>query len=159
MAIYSVYVPREAAPGSSAALDKAVLARDGFHWLAFFFPILWLLFNRLWLALLLFLILSIGMSAAAQALGFPQVGIGAAGLLLSLLAGLTASDIQGWTLCRRGWRLADIVVAPDQEAAERRFFERWLTRPARGPGYGAPAAPARPVQPVLGLFPEAGGTR
>lgn len=159
MAIYSVYVPREAAPGSSAALDKAVLVRDGFHWMAFFFPILWLLFNRLWLALLLVVVLSIGLSAAAQALGFPQAGIGVAGLLLSLLMGLSAPDIQGWTLSRRGWPEADIVVAPDKEAAERRFFERWLMRPARGSGYGAPAAPARPVQPVLGLFPEAGGTR
>ncbi len=160
MAIYTVYVPQEAAPGSPTALDRAVLVRDSFHWLAFLFPVLWLLFNRLWLALLIFLAISIGGSAAAQAAGFPQSGIAVAGLLFSLLVGLLAPDIKGWTLSRRGYPAVDVVAAPDQEDAERRFFERWLARPARAAGYSTPAAALpQSAQPVLGLFPEAGGTR
>src|SRR5215467_10410755 len=34
----------------------------------------------------------------------------------------------GWTLSRRKWRQLDIVVADDEETAERRFFDRWTAR-------------------------------
>jgi hypothetical protein len=160
MALYTVFVPPEATSGRPGALDRTVLVRDSFHWLAFLFPVLWLLFNRLWLALLLFLIVSIGGSALARMAGLDPGGIGVAGLLLSLYVGFTAPEIKGWTLSRRGFLAADVVSARSREEAERRFFERWLARPARAPGPSKPVvAASHSAQPVLGLFPEAGGPR
>ena len=49
-------------------------------------------------------------------------------LLIALLMGFEAASLQRWTLSRRKWRQLDIVVADDEEAAERRFFDRWTAR-------------------------------
>jgi hypothetical protein len=78
-------------------------------------------------------------------------------------------------LSRRNWRQLDIVVADDEEAAERRFFDRWtakqraLSNDQPAVDRGAPP-PTRdiPGQPfskppssgrgdIIGLFPEPGG--
>ena len=42
--------------------------------------------------------------------------------------GFEAASLQRWTLSRRKWRQLDIVVADDEESAERRFFDRWTAR-------------------------------
>jgi hypothetical protein len=49
-------------------------------------------------------------------------------VLLALLLGFEAASLQRWTLSRRNWRQLDIVVADDEEAAERRFFDRWTAK-------------------------------
>src|SRR6202041_2110732 len=58
-----------------------------------------------------------------------RVGVGGATVflvdaLLALLLGFEAASLRRWTLSRRNWRQLDIVVADDEEAVERRFFDR-----------------------------------
>jgi hypothetical protein len=90
-------------------------------------------------------------------------------VVIILLMGLEAGSLRRWTLSRRKWRQLGVVVADDREAAERRFFERWMTM--RGVDFdqsavdrGAPP-PTRNVlgQPppllrsdIVGLFPQPG---
>ena len=77
-----------------------------------------------------------------------------ANLLLALLMGFEAASLRRWTVSRRNWRQLDIVVADDEETAERRFFDRWTAkqralsqrsiggrsrRAAADPGYSGPA--------------------
>ena len=97
--------------------------------------------------------------------------------LLALLLGFEAASLQRWTLSRRNWRQLDVVVADDEEAAERRFFDRWTARQRalsndqlavdRG---GPPPTRDIPGQPfsrpppaahggIIGLFPEPGVPR
>ena len=82
-----------------------------------------------------------------------------------------------WTLSRRNWRQLDIVVADDEEAAERRFFDRWTARqrvlgndqpavdrggppPTRDvPGQPFSRPPPPPHDDIIGLFPEPGAPR
>jgi hypothetical protein len=98
-----------------------------------------------------------------------------ADLLLALLLGLEAASLERWTLSRRNWRQLDIVVADDEEAAERRFFERWtasrralsndqsaIDRGGPPPTRDIPGQPfSKPPPPsdIIGLFPEPGGSR
>src|SRR5438309_1331881 len=53
-------------------------------------------------------------------------------LLIAVLMGLEAASLRRWTLSRRRWRQLDVVVADDEDAAERRFFDRWMS----GRGFG-----------------------
>jgi hypothetical protein len=161
MAVYCAYVPAEAAPGQPEGIERAVLVRDGFHWLAFLVPVLWLLFNRLWLALLAYVVAALALGALGQ-IGWPEGAVVLAGLLAMLFVGITAPDIKGSGLERRGFRLADVVSASDTEEAETRFAARWLAKASRMPARPAapPVALAAPGPgPVLGLFPDAGGAR
>ena len=91
--------------------------------------------------------------------------------------GFEAASLRRWTLSRRNWRQLDIVVADDEDAAERRFFDRWTAKqralsndqaavdrgappPTRDiPGQAFSKPPPMPESSIIGLFPEPGASR
>jgi hypothetical protein len=176
MPVYTVHAPVTNGTGFAAA-DRFAFVRDGFHfWAAVFGPI-WLARHRLWLALIGWILAIVGIDLAMASLGAGRSAIFWANVLIALLMGFEAASLRRWTFSRRNWRQLDIVVADDEEAAERRFFDRWTAR-QRGLGNDQPAVdrggppPTRdvPGQPfsrpppvphsdIIGLFPEPGGSR
>jgi hypothetical protein len=110
-------------------------------------------------------------------LGVPATAVFLADALLALLMGFEAASLRRWTLSRRNWRQLDIVVADDEEAAERRFFDRWTAKqralsndqsavdrggppPTRDvPGQGFSRPPPLTQSEIIGLFPEPGASR
>src|SRR5271156_2460240 len=71
MPVYTVHAP-VATDASIAATDKFTFVRDGFHVWAFVFGPLWLVANRLWLAL-------VGWMVALAAIDFAMTALGASG--------------------------------------------------------------------------------
>ena len=127
MPIYTVHAPVLADAGV-AATDRFAFVRDGFHvWAALFAPI-WLAWHRLWLALIGWMVVVAGIDAAMAALGAGGNAIFLVDVMLALLMGFEAASLRRWTLSRRNWRQIDIVVADDEEQAERRCFERWTAK-------------------------------
>ena len=122
MAAYSVFAPPPFDPGAAGA-ERFRFVRDGFSWPAFILGPIWMLFHRLVLVLILWLVVLFGLGAAIRLLGVPSGTASLVFLLFALLIGLEASTLQCWTLKRRGWREIGIVVADELEAAERRFFD------------------------------------
>jgi hypothetical protein len=176
MPVYTVHAPAAAATDLRAT-DKFVFVRDGFHFWAMLFGPLWLIWNRLWLALLGWVVVVAVLEWGTIRLGGGKLGVTGIDIAIAVLMGLEASTLQRWTFSRRNWRQLDIVVADDQEAAERRFFDRW-TSGRRAPGYdpqsvdrgGPPPTrdvpgqrfsepPPLPQGGIIGLFPEPGGSR
>lgn len=170
MAVYTVHAPASYyATDVRTTPDGLVFVRDGFYFWAFAAAIIWLIWHRLWLALLGYLALSLAAEIAMWSLG---VGAGTRLVVMvvfALLVGLEAGSLRRWKLSRRKWRQIDIVVADSEEAAERRFFERWNTRTVQSERTGTVSPPPLPrasiAQPqgisqnVLGLFPEPGAPR
>jgi hypothetical protein len=91
--------------------------------------------------------------------------------MIHLLVGIEAATFRRWSLVWRGWRDRGIVIGDDREAAERRFFDRYVvaetTREmelalaaARGPP--SPLSPLSPppasAPDVVGLFPQPGAS-
>jgi hypothetical protein len=176
MPVYTVHAP--VANGADlAATDKFVFVRDGFHFWAAVAGVVWLAWNRLWLVLIGWLVLTFAIDFALAKLGVGRGAIFLVDLVLMLLLGLEAATLQRWTLSRRKWRQLDIVVADNVLAAEHRFFERWTARhrgvvndqrsvdrggppPTRDvPGQSFSKPPPMPQGGIIGLFPEPGGSR
>jgi hypothetical protein len=159
MAVYTVHAPADAAAGEHA--DRITFLRDGFHVWAMLFGPLWLVWHRLWLALLGYLVVAGGLSVVLALLG-ASGGVRAAVFgLLAILMGLEAASLRRWSYSRGKWRQIDFVVADSEQGAERSFFDRESADAvprayaAEGRFYGAPgSAPG-----IIGLFPEAGGSR
>ncbi|MBY0338153.1 MAG: DUF2628 domain-containing protein [Acetobacteraceae bacterium] len=103
-------VPATAAP---AAGTPPLLLREGFSWAALVFGPLWLLRHRCWLAGLGTLAVILGGGAL---MGAPWT-LGA-----HLLLGFHGQDLRRWTLARRGWRLAHVVVGADEDSALARLL-------------------------------------
>ena len=176
MPVYTVHAP--VANGADlAAADKFVFVRDGFHFWAALASVIWLVWRRLWLALIGWVALAVGVGFALGALGAGSRAILVADIMIAILTGFEAATLQRWTLSRRKWRQLDIVVADNEEAAERRFFDRWTARqrglsndqwavdrgappPTRHiPGQPFSKPPPLPQGGIIGLFPEPGGSR
>jgi hypothetical protein len=159
------------------ATDRFAFVRDGFHFWAAVAGVIWLAWHRLWLALLGWIVLLLAVDFGMAALGARGGAILLANLLLALLMGFEAASLRRWTLSRRKWRQLDIVVADDEETAERRFFDRWTAKqrglandqlaidrgappPTRDiPGQPFSRPPPLPRSEIIGLFPEPGGSR
>lgn len=167
MTVYSVYEP----PGNDetdvvARADKIAFVKDGFSWLAFLVPVLWLIFQRMWLELIAFLVVIALVSWAFGTAPEARALAGWVTLSLTLLFAFEANDLRGWALKRRGYRFAGVASGIDRYEAERSFFEGWLPQQRRS----APSVPpvqALPVprgakprrggdgDEVIGLFPQA----
>src|SRR5262249_53005969 len=144
------------------------------HFWALVFGPLWLIWNRLWLALIGWIVMVAALDGALSALGAGRTAIWFANLIVALLLGFEAPTLQRWTLSRRNWRQLDIVVADDEDGAERRFFDRYSIRqrgitndqwavdrgappPTRNvPGESYSNPPPLPQGGIIGLFPEPG---
>jgi hypothetical protein len=175
MPVYTVHAPIANNAGI-AATHRFAFVRDGFHfWAAVFGPV-WLVWHRLWLALIGWVIVVIAIDVGMARLGAGGRAIVLADVLIALLMGFEASSIRRWTLSRRKWRLLDIVVARNEEKAERRFFDRWTAKqrvlndqsavdrgappPTRDiPGQPFSKPPPLPRNEIIGLFPEPGASR
>lgn len=164
MPIYTVHGPLS--PSAQSPADRIAFVRDGFSWAALVFGPFWLIWHRLWWALL-------GYAALMIAAGFIMAKLGLSAdmrlivnLLIAFLMGLEATSLRRWTLSRAKWRQLDLVVADDRDAAERRFFDRWKGAPVQPPDQdrGAPPPPRAPAlyapaprEDIIGLFPQPGG--
>jgi hypothetical protein len=157
MATYTVHEPPHPSGNTIADADHFVFVRDGFYVWAFLLAPIWMIRRGLWLVLLLYLILSIGLQVAMWAMGASGVAHAAVGFLLMILVGAEAATLRRWTLARRGWSNVGVVVGEDVESAERRFFASWVGPHARrpeGPGTAAGMRMAPPPDEVIGLFPQ-----
>jgi len=163
MAIYTVHEP----PLRDGALlpdpERVIFVRDGFYVWAFLLGPVWLLWRRLWLVLVLYLLVWGVLEAGLWQAKVESVVQFVVGFVLALLLGLEASTLWRWTLARRGWTTADVVVGDDVESAERRFFasrgERAAAQPAIKPAPLTNFGPKPQDGEVIGLFPEPGGQR
>jgi hypothetical protein len=119
MRVYTVHIhPRR------ADTDRdIVLVKEGFCWPAFFFSVLWAIWNGLWLVALLFLLLEVALSFVFDLFLFSPLSQAALSLLLTIAIGSAANDLRRWTLSRRGYRGEGVVVERNLIAAERRLFE------------------------------------
>lgn len=176
MPVYTVHAPQGAEAAVRGATDKFVFVRDGFHVWAFLLGPVWLAWHRLWLALVGYIVVSI-LGAVALSLFHAGAPVRlAVMLLIALLMGFEGASLWRWTLSRRKWRQIDIVVADDEEAAERRFFDRWTAKrnlvndqsavdrgappPTRDiPGQPFSRPPALPHDDIIGLFPQPEASR
>jgi hypothetical protein len=144
------------------AAERVVLLREKFSWPALFFTPIWLLWHRLWLGFLGWLVLSAAIAATRGALGLQEFAGFAAVALPSLIGGFEATTLRRRKLMRRGFREVSVVVAEDLETAERRFFAVWLSQnesPPPAPNPSSPPLPPASPPSVIGLFPEPGGAR
>jgi hypothetical protein len=176
MPVYTVHAPVAGNVGI-AAPDRFAFVRDGFYVWAALLGVVWLAWHRLWLALIGWIVLMAVIDVAMMRLGVGPMAIFLVDVVLALLLGFEAASLRRWTLSRRNWRQLDIVVADDEEQAERRFFDRWTakqrnlsndqaaidrggpppTRDVPGPSFSRP--PPSSQSEIIGLFPEPGASR
>ena len=163
MPVYTVHAPKSLGTDVRAAPEKVVFVRDGFHVWAFLLGFIWLIYRRLWLVLLGYIVVQVAaeiMLRLTHASGFAYFVVM---LVIALFLGSEAGALRRWTLSRRKWQQIGLVAADDEEAAERRFFEQ-----ISQDGFAYPAKTSSVVpmprssivaQDAAGFFPMPDGSR
>jgi hypothetical protein len=168
MSIYTVHEPPLRAAETMPDPDRFAFVRDGFSVWAFLFAILWMLWHRLWLVLLAYVVVVVGIESALRYAGFSGLVLAIVAVFISLLVGIESGTLRRFALARRGWKNVGVVSGGDLEEAERRFFAAWtretpMKRPdapaAPGTAAAAPIPRPPPSSGVIGLFPEPGVDR
>src|SRR5260370_40065489 len=91
MPVYTVHAPSGDNAGLRAT-DRFTFVRDGFHfWAALLGPV-WLIWHRLWLALLGWIVVILAIDVAMARLGAGGASIFLANLLIALLMGFEAAS-------------------------------------------------------------------
>jgi len=154
MNVYTVHL--KGSPDDPAAVEAAIFIREGFSWWALLLGPLWLVWNRLWLALIAWLSLEAVIISLGASLLPRSWTIIALQSLMHLALGLEGAQIRRSAAARRGFRLADVVHGRQVTDAERVYFRRAGDRITVGSEQ--PAGPAyRERQPgMIGLFPSSG---
>jgi len=158
MSTYTVHVPPQR-EGSAADPQRFVFVRDGFQFWAFLITPVWLLYRRLWLVFVLYVLLIVALEVAYHLLNVPAGSRFFIELLLNILIGFEAGTLRRWTYARRRWTTIAVVSARNLEEAERRFFTRWVEAepvPVMSRAPVVAPVPTRPNNDVIGLFPEPG---
>jgi Protein of unknown function (DUF2628) len=163
--LYSVYEPRAEAPDLMQRADQLAFVKEGFSWPALLFPPLWLLYHRMWIELVLFILAFAGLGWVLSLGKLGEALLGWVSFALVLLFAIEANDLRRAALERRGYRLSGMAAGRDREAAELTFYRSWLphqTRIARQPervseqpGGSDATAPLSGTEgeEVIGLFP------
>lgn len=154
MRFYTVHIPAGEG-GGDGALGRAVLVREGFNWVAFFFAPFWALAEGLWLAALPLIVVLGAIVAVPLVLGLGPVLPVVVGLGYAVLAGMSANDLRRAELAARGYRLAEVVAAPSRAHALIRYAEAITFAPASRPAAAAGGVATPPPRP-RGLDPNPG---
>jgi hypothetical protein len=161
MRVYSVHAP----PEEPLAPEKFLFVKDGFSWPALFFPVLWILWHRMWLTLVWYVVFVLVVAWTGR-LGSEDLALIVA-VLGSLLFALEANNLRRQALASRGFTEVGGASGRNYEEAETRFFGAWgaygetptsregIARAAYSPEARAASTPdSRADEPILGLFPE-----
>ena len=137
MRFYTVHLPASDEGVEDGALGRAILVREGFNWLAFFFAPFWALAEGLWLAAVALIVSLAAIVVVPQVLELGPLLPVILGLGYGVLAGMSGNDLRRAGLAARGYRLAEVVAAPSRAQALIRYAEAMT--PALTP---RPAAPS-----------------
>jgi len=164
MPAFAVLEPPRRDYSASEHDDRFIFLRERFSLGAFLFGPFWMIWRRLWVVLIIYLVGAGFIGYGLQSAGISGPAITLVFGLIHLLIGLEATNLLRWSRLRHGWRDRGVVIADDLELAERRFFDsRAAPRPTNGPVPVSTPAHSLATQggqsrpDVIGLFPEPGG--
>jgi len=156
MRVYSVHAP----PEEPVAPEKFLFVKDGFSWPALFVPVLWILWHRMWLTLVYFIVFVLVVAWIGR-LGGDNLAMTVA-ILGGILFALEANNIRRLSLQHRGFTEVGGASGRNYDEAETRFFTEWAKAPEAVPqretipraAYSPEAREQGADEPIIGLFPE-----
>jgi hypothetical protein len=150
MTVFTVYTPPKT--GDRVPHEEAVFIPDAKALLALVFPFIWLLWHRLWWAVLFYALLSIILTMTLT------LEIGLLASFLTFVPGfylfLEGNELRRKALERRGWGFGGVIEGEDQEEAEIRHFNS-IHNAAIEPEKTVTLKPRKPalvVDPGINLF-------
>ena len=153
MNVYTVHL--KGAPDDLAALERAIFVREGFSWAALVFGPAWLLWNRLWLPFLVWLVADAGLLTWATLSSPAAFSVTGLHVLMHLALAFEAAPLRRASLGRRQYQAVGVVHGRRIGDAECAYFARRGALPPIASLDHVVAGRPRTAS-MVGLFPTAG---
>lgn len=163
MGIWTVLSRTEPGDTAEAVAGRTVFVREKFSWATLFFAPFVLARFRLWLPLAAYVAVVVALQLTAHFAGLAQAVTDVVMAGFHLLLAFELPALRQRKLARQGYEEAGVVIAPNRDEAEQRFFADWVAaRPAPLARADLPAI--HPMAPpafaggqagVIGAFPGA----
>ena len=149
------------APASKDPDRDTLFIRDGFSWLAFLFPLPWLLIRRLWLVAAIAVVLYVVAIYLAESYRFDALPL-AFSFVLGLWTALEGGETRVRKYERLGWQVERVIAAERLADAEEVYFAERAAAARNRPAEPLPALPqGKPIVQAnavaLGLIGPQGG--
>src|SRR4029079_2479085 len=102
--------------------DRLAFVREGFSWPALFVPLLWLIYHRMWIELIVLGLIYIALQVAFGTDTQGQALALWASFAIGVLFAFEANDLRTAALERRGYRLAGVARGAGPVQTERALF-------------------------------------
>ena len=129
MKIFSVYRKKSELENDDAiqdSFDNFRFVEQGFSFWGFLFNLFWLLYNRIWLFSILFILILVAVEKLYNLEMIGRVPREAANIFLSVYIGYSGKDWIEQKLTKSGYELYDIVVASNVDDARSKLLHRNL---------------------------------
>lgn len=126
MKSYTVHEPPHPVASDVARADRMEFVREGFSWLALLFPVIWMLYYRMWITLGLFILAVLIVQGLGHVVGMSEEGSGIVSLFLNIAFAFEANNLRRWTLDRAGYQYLGTVSGDSYDECELKFFTHWL---------------------------------
>lgn len=125
LSVYTVHINAKET-SKQGDIDKVIILKEGFSFMAFIFHFFWLAYKRVWIpAAVVFVAFTLlGSLERSQILVLEQGIVLQLGLMLYV--GFSAHDWLRKSLEIRGYTFAGVVTARDDVEAYQRFFDRYM---------------------------------
>ena len=104
----------------NASPETAILIKEGFSWVAFFFTAFWAAWHRMWLEAGMLCVLFAGTGWLLSDLDFRSSFV--LHSAFSAIVGMVANEVRRAHLARKGWQEVAALSAKDSEEAEAHYF-------------------------------------
>lgn len=125
--IFTIYTN----PSDRDEIENTEVVPEGFSWLAFIFPIIFLLYKKCWILAISWLALTtfaqyIILEVELNKLPYTIILFNAVTFLARILLGFHIYDYIRFKLERKGYILQDIIAEDNRNRALQRYFDRNL---------------------------------
>ena len=117
MTVYSVYEPPAEAPDLMQRADRLAFVKEGFSWPALFVPLLWLIYHRMWIELIVLGLIYIALQVAFGTDTQSQALALWASFAIGVLFAFEANDLRAAALERLPARGRGERARPDRSRA------------------------------------------
>lgn len=122
MKTYTIYAPEyDDRSFKERAMDYQFI-KEGFSLWALLFGPFWLAIKGMWLELLTYCAIAVGLSLGLQLLGFNAEAISGATFIANIIFAIFARDIERLHLERDGFQMVSIINGKTKEDCEASFF-------------------------------------
>lgn len=128
MKSYTIHEAPEPSVNTMDKADRIEFVREGFAWLALFFPIVWMIYYRMWIVLAVFVGFMFALQGITYTSGAQDEIAGLISIFASLVFAFEANNLRRWTIERQGYQLVGAINGDSYDECELKFFSSWLGR-------------------------------